>query len=85
MRILGTSRLSGDGVELLSRYNEAADALTERDEKPRLANQLVEENELFEFEDRPNDEDPMFFDFQRDREPVEPDSFFDSQPYIKPL
>lgn len=75
----------GHLLQMAKDVKQAADALTERDEKPRLANEPMED-----LEDLPDEQalddgpDPMFFDFTRN-DPPEADPILDSIPYSKPL
>ena len=75
----------GHLLQLPQDVKQAADALTERDEKPRLANELAEEFEAnteeidLSLEDF---EDPTFI---ADRMPPDFLPDFDSMPYTKPL
>lgn len=75
----------GHLLQLPKDVKQAADALTERDEKPRLANEEAEEIEPFVFDERVENEDPMFFYFLPKRDHPEPDDPFDSMPYTKLL
>lgn len=72
----------GHLLQLPADVKQAADALTERDEKPRLANEEAPDIEL---PDSPEEfEDPMLFDYVF-RDPPEPDPLLDAVPYTKPV